>query len=263
MSGKNPEYQWYNEQEWTAELLDGLSWQLSDEYLNELSEKVDNFGRLTPEKTKNFEKFTVNTKDLKGTPFLWDKRMIEPTYGNLLWYSQTEYIMRQLNKKNGVESSDWITGNEVIDVPMVYPELKNEFSENLSALLSKSFPEYKNETTKNMVIVTKCKNGKNALAYYKNWKLKLATYVSIGKLRTKTITGKYQLTPDQIRRRSKKYKRSPMPYSMLIDWWFFLHQWWSNWNPQSHWCVRVPGLYQKWIYENVPSWTTIVLGWLY
>ena len=136
-------------------------------------------------------------------------------------------------------------------------------SNDLWDFLNKFLPEYKNETGNDIIIVTQCKNGKNALWYYKNWKLKLATYVSIWTKHRATIKGKYYLKHDQIRRRSRRYHNSAMPYSISIKWWYYLHQWWSNWEPQSHWCVRVPWLYQKWLYENIPDWTIIILDWLY
>jgi hypothetical protein len=192
--------------------------------------------------------------------------MIAPSYWNLLGFSQAEDIManNNINKWKWFEATNWVDTDESITVPLIYPELKDIFPAEWSTLANWAFSEYKNVKTNDLLIVTQCKNWKNALAYYKNWKLTLATYVSIWTSRHKTVSWEYNLTLDQIRRRSHKYQNSAMPYSINITGWFFLHQGWSNGKPQSHWCVRVPGFYQKWLYEHLPkTGSKIILNWLY
>lgn len=44
-----------------------------------------------------------------------------------------------------------------------------------------------------------------------------------------------------------------MPYALHIKGGYFLHQGRSDGTPMSHGCIRVPGLYQKRIYENLPK----------
>ena len=104
-----------------------------------------------------------------------------------------------------------------------------------------------------MLVVTKVWEGRNALAYYENGILKMATHVSIWLPYRKTITGAYDLSHDMIFRRSRKFDNAAMPYALHITEGFFLHQWWSDGQPRSHWCIRVPGLYQKWLYEHLPK----------
>ncbi len=74
-----------------------------------------------------------------------------------------------------------------------------------------------NFSNPNTLILLKTKSGRHALAYYQKGKLTMASFVSIGTAEHKTISGQYTITPDQIRRRSRKYKNAPMPYSLHIS----------------------------------------------
>lgn len=175
--------------------------------------------------------------------------------------------MEDYNDLPSVDPNQKLLWNEEITFPLIYPELEAFFPKKLETLLLyPSFEKYSNQMMKHTIIVSCCENGKTALAYYENWKLKLATYVSAWTKNHKTIKGKYPLNHSSIYRRSQKYNRAPMPYSLNINWGYFLHQWRSNGNPQSHGCIRVPGLYIKWLYEHLPrsqKETIIVLEDLY
>ena len=92
----------------------------------------------------------------------------------------------------------------------------------------------------NTLILLKTKSGRHALAYYQNGTLAMTSFVSIGTLQHKTISGQYTITPDQIRRRSRKYKNAPMPYSLHVSGGYFIHQGTSTGYPLSHGCIRVP-----------------------
>lgn len=243
---------------WTWENDDAvalLSSTTSEKNKKNVKENKENF---------NEDCFSVSLQDLEGTPFLWSKRMIAPSYWNLLGYSQAEDIIKTYNGLHtaNFNASDWVDQKDTLSIPLIYPELKAYFPEDLDSLM-KNFSEYANETANDLIIVSQCDNWKNALAYYKNWKLRLATYVSIWTARRKTVSWAFELTHDRIRRRSRRYHNSAMPYSIWITWWYYLHQWWSNWKPQSHGCVRVPWLYEKWLYENLPANTKIILSGLY
>ncbi len=209
----------------------------------------------------------VTIQDLEETPFRWKKRIINPNYWNLLGYSQAKAIMEDYNDLPSFDPNQKLLWNEEITFPLIYPELEAFFPKKLETLLLyPSFEKYSNQMMKHTIIVSCCENGKTALAYYENWKLKLATYVSAWTKNHKTIKGKYPLNHSSIYRRSQKYNRAPMPYSLNINWGYFLHQWRSNGNPQSHGCIRVPGLYIKWLYEHLPrsqKETIIVLEDLY
>lgn len=161
--------------------------------------------------------------------------------------------MEDYNDLSSVDPNQKLLWNEEITFPLIYPELEDFFPKRLETLLLyPSFEKYSNQMMKHTIIVSCCENGKTALTYYENWKLKLATYVSAWTKNHKTIKGKYPLSHSSIYRRSRRYNRAPMPYSLNIHWGYFLHQWRSNGNPQSHGCIRVPGLYIKWLYEHLP-----------
>ena len=84
------------------------------------------------------------------------------------------------------------------------------------------------------------KSGNAWYLYNQNGTLAMTSFVSIGTLRHKTISGQYTITPDQIRRRSRKYKNAPMPYSLHVSGGYFIHQGTSTGYPLSHGCIRVP-----------------------
>jgi len=224
------------------------------------------------EQTKNIEKnkeecFTINTNELEWGPLFWKKRMITPNYWNLLGYSQAETIMKDYNNNwdKPFDAYDRLSENETINIPLIYPELKSYFPENRSEL-AKKLPEYETINKPHLTVVTQLDNWKNALAYYKNWKLKVATYVSIGKGK-RTPTWKYTLKRDSVFRRSREFNNAPMANAMHIDWawkWgVFTHQWESNGYTLSHWCIRVPWFYQHYLYYELPEESTIVLVGLY
>lgn len=133
--------------------------------------------------------------------------------------------------------------------PMI--SLKKYFPQTL--LEVQQDPQFSNYSfsNPNTLILLKTKSGRHALAYYQNGTLAMTSFVSIGTLRHKTISGQYTITPDQIRRRSRKYKNAPMPYSLHVSGGYFIHQGTSTGYPLSHGCIRVPWLYQQWLYKQI------------
>ncbi len=111
--------------------------------------------------------------------------MIQPNYGNLLGFSQAENIMRDYNGlPDSVEFSATkrLESKDKIRFPLIYPELEGYFPKERETLcLNESFSKYQDIKAAHLLVVSRCENGKNALAYYERGKLKLATYVSIGK----------------------------------------------------------------------------------
>lgn len=194
--------------------------------------------------------------------------MIKERIGDLLGYEQTYTIIQQLNpaaKGKNAWMSYHSLPDQLISVPLIYPELKEYFPENLAQLWkNQTFAPYEQKiTTQNLIVITRCQNNNAALAYYKSGKLTLATYVSLGTTSNKTVEGLYPLKHDSKYRRSQKYKNAPMPYSMHFTGGYFMHQGESNGKDKSHGCVRVPGLYQKWLYEKLPRDGQILLKGLY
>lgn len=207
---------------------------------------------------KNHSKmYKITIKDLDWSPFFGEKQMIQPTYWNLLGYSQAETIMKRFNhygNSSEFSAQQLISEEDNLNFPLIYPELFSYFPKGLNELMAlPSFQKYKNQIQTHTLIITQCDNWKIALAYYHHWELTMATYVSPWTIHRKTLTGIYPLNHSSIYRRSKKYRNSAMPYSIQIEGGYFLHQWRSNGKPQSHGCIRVPGLYQKWLYEHLPK----------
>lgn len=222
---------------------------------------------------KSKELHQIKLRDEEKTPLWWRKRIITPSYGNLLGFSQAETIMKEYNNltnPSNFQAAQIIKPNETINIPLIYPELKDYFPHKRTKLTENTtFEKYKNIKADHLLVVSQCENGKTALAYYKNGILNLATYISAGTQAHRTISGYYQLKHDNIFRRSRKYQNSAMPYSIWITWGYFLHQGKSDGTPKSHGCIRVPGLYQKWLYEQLLKAVAteevpmIILEWLY
>ena len=194
---------------------------------------------------------------LKNTPFDPQKKMLQGKLGDLLGYSQVEEIIKEFNdfpdslKVSAQQNYD--LEQDILTIPLIYPELLDYFPQDLEDLLqSPAFEKYSEESNPHLLVVSQCENGKNALAYYQKGTLTLASYVSIGTGRS-TLSGKYPLKHDAIFRRSRKYQNAAMPYSLHFIWWYFVHQGLSDGNPRSKWCIRMPGLYQKRLYEQLPN----------
>lgn len=147
--------------------------------------------------------------------------MITPNYGNLLGFSQAETIMRSYNGfpvGSEFSSKNLVNSEENMTFPLIYPELMAFLPDQWEELAKTSvFEKYKDIKAAHLIVVTKCGNGKHALAYYEGGRLKMATYVSIGTSNHKTLSGKYELTHDAVFRRSRKYRNAPMPYSLHIS----------------------------------------------
>ena len=204
-------------------------------------------GKVNIEKSKFIK---ISSSDLKWSPFDPSHPMITLNETNLLWASQSEKILSEFNSHD-----QKLTFQEKLEkgikIPIIYPELKKYFPETLIEV--EQDPQFKNYrlSNPNTLILLKTQNGRHALAYYQKGKLAMASFVSIGTPQHKTISGQYPITPDLIRRRSRKYKNAAMPYSLHISWGYFLHQWRSNGYPLSHGCIRVPWLYQQWLYKQI------------
>ncbi|MBQ9553735.1 hypothetical protein IJU97_01920 [bacterium] len=54
-------------------------------------------------------------------------------------------------------ASDWVDQKDTLSIPLIYPELKAYFPEDLDSLM-KNFSEYANETANDLIIVSQCDN---------------------------------------------------------------------------------------------------------
>ena len=101
------------------------------------------------------------------------------------------------------------------------------------------------------------------LAVYVDWKLELLTYISpwtdVIKWGMKTLTWNFKTTfsdkfhiswaKDSIKKTDKWLIWAVMPYALHITWGIYSHAWYVNWKRKSHWCIRLPIYYAKWMYE--------------
>lgn len=99
------------------------------------------------------------------------------------------------------------------------------------------------------IVVKSIPGWKSALAVYRNWKLFMATYVSIWTIGRKTLTWQFKIKRREPYKRSQKYDNAAMPFWLNISWWYYFHQWNVTWTPLSHGCIRLPWVYASVLYS--------------
>ncbi len=209
------------------------------------------------------EKVGVDFDEIQNSP-LYQMDEINHDYSVLLGKDQADSILHEYNpllNSSSWDSYEWIN---TIYFPLIYPETLEYLPMNLSWLIDKiNFSVYEKKVLDrdHLVLVFRADNGKSILGYYKNQKLKLATYVSLWNSHTwRTKSWIYRIYHREIDHRSTMYNDDPMPYALQYTWVYYLHWWESDWTDLSHWCIRVPWLYQKWLYENLPwDWQTTII----
>lgn len=185
-------------------------------------------------------------------------------YKDMEWYNEIDWVLNwsldPFSKKTFLWNDIWI------NIPWTY------INENVSDL----FPENINNVSN--LITFKNINWKTAVAFYINWKLELATFwspwIDDGKHSTPKVYTKWQRSPSKLHY-STDYpeKKAPswkiiskwwavMPYAVHVDWPVWIH--WSDskidWNPRSHWCVRLWLYYVEHIYEMIKKlWVSNVI----
>ncbi len=101
------------------------------------------------------------------------------------------------------------------------------------------------------------------VAVYVEWRLELVTYISpwtdVIKWWMKTLTWNFKTTfsdkyhiswaRDSIKETNKGLIWAVMPYALHITWWIYAHAWYVNGQRKSHWCIRLPIYYAKWLYD--------------
>jgi len=210
-----------------------------------------------------FEKIGVNFNEIQESP-LYRMESIPHNYSSLLGNNQADEILHEYNPLLNASSWDNYEGINTIFFPLIYPGTLDYLPSDIS-WLEKIIQFSKNEKKvldrEHLVFILRADNEKSILAYYKNQKLKLATYVSLWNPRNnKTLSWIYRIIHRDIDHYSSLYNE-PMAYALQYSWSYYLHQWESDWTDLSHWCIRVPWLYQRWLHENLP-WnyeTTIII----
>ena len=210
----------------------------------------------------NWENIVISRSiaELRNWPLFMDgtKRNI----WEFLGYKQAENIIKTYNPKE-----IWaISINEIkeISFPLIYDNLKDKVPATLDELMQRGDLDLYKDTlseTNTMLVVLKDENQKEILAYYVDNKLFVCTYISTWLAGKETATPKWLFTINSrsANRRSKKYNNVPMPYAMHIIWGIFMHQWTSDGSKKSHGCIRVPGLYEEFLFHYVETGTKIVI----
>lgn len=205
---------------------------------------------------------TVHLDLIKNWPLLM--RGTKRHIWEFLWYNQYEEILKKYNRwnydENAFNQNFSITNFDSIRFPLIYDGLEKEMPETLDELMKNEnmMPYVDSLWWRQDLIIVQKVWYQHALCYYKDGKLLLATHVSIW-IWDYTPTWYFELWAKYPRNVSRKYRNAPMPYTEVISWNICLHQWKVTWFPLSHGCVRVPWLYQKYIYENSDIWTPIIL----
>lgn len=201
--------------------------------------------------------FTRYLDELKDIPLFmkWTKRHL----GEFLWYTQYDSIAKKYNQDT--LQTKVINDLEYLAFPLVYDELEWKLPDNLSEiLLEEKFTKYSSDldSVKNLIIVTSLENWSYVVWYYVDSKLFLASYCSIGRLKS-TPKWLFDIKRKIFDKRSFKYENAPMPYSLHLDWNIFIHQWYSDWTKRSKGCIRLPWLYQEVLYYHSKVWTKVLI----
>lgn len=202
----------------------------------------------------------IDIKKLYNKPLFM--QWTSPHIWAFLWHSQYEEIMK---KYNSIDSADInIYNYKKIRFPLIYDELKNILPKYLDTLLlNKEFTEYKNDTNNldtSIIILKKYYQEKDVLAFYLNKELFLATYISTWLYKWWTPNWIFKIKDKFPRNRSEIYDNAPTPYFLRIDINLWIHQWKSDWKPRSHWCIRVPWLYQQILFHQAKKWWNVIIS---
>lgn len=183
-----------------------------------------------------------------------------------LGYNQYEQIFENYNGCY-FDENDWKKEKSVnnfseINFPLIYDWLDTIIPDNVWELLNQDFLQEYKETLKNHQDIIIIKNiwEKFALRYYKNWKLYLATHVSIWRWNM-TPKWLFQTGFKIAKHKSSKYNDAAMPYAIHLKWNYFIHQGKVTGQKLSHGCIRVPWLYQKEIYESTAKGTPVIIDY--
>ncbi len=226
--------------------------------------KIETYKELNATKTQinvellkeeiSIKQVKINT--LKDTPLYmpWIRRNL----WEMLWYWQSDEILKKYNdidpKKNSKKGQIPLSDLDKVNFPLIYDELRNYFPNKIDDLKINHKIKWKD-----LIYITKLENWLHSLAYYKEWKLYIATYISPGLKDKHTPEWEFKINFKEHDKRSRKYDDAPMAYAMNINWWIYIHQWKSDWTQRSHWCVRVPWFYEQELYSTVKINTPVII----
>ena len=225
----------------------------------------------------------------------WDRphplavRWIDKNLWSLLWEHWIEELYDSIPQKlsprrekitSSTQYETWDTLRFSLIDPLlqwVFPQdlsqqLKEDWFETFSNLDVSDFAKNikENQNSENIdkktnfiydITVKTLPTWESVLGLYRNWKLFMATYVSIWLKNRRTKTWQFEVLWTNPYYFSRKYK-SPMSACLYYDeWWRWIHQWrvrsriqeWKviRWVPASHGCIRLPGVYALALYSLV------------
>jgi len=276
-------------------------WEVTDGTKKSVEKTIENPDQTNVEEKAEIKEEIPNIwlakkkiSEMKETPLEMKWIKYKDSLRQFFWLNQYKLIFEKYNPEIVKKDNKWaiiddknIYLQNELTFPLVFDSLKSTFPENLSEFIEKN-GEFKKDIkdSKTVIIITKNSEKKFIMAYYKDWKLTLATHISPGlvskditkqvyneekwKMETVIVEEGWVNSPtwtfhiekkDELKyKRSKKHKWSPMPYAIQITWWIFLHHWTSvDWTKRSHGCIRVPGFYQEALYSQVENKTKIVI----
>lgn len=224
------------------------------------------------------EMVVIQTKELSWSPLA--KKDISSTLSNLLGKNQASAIIELYNSqlKEKAKEPTRLTYRDIeeLKIPLVFDELKEVFPRDIWLFLvnNPSIVLSQDQSTPVIFVVKRKKTGRYALAYYNGGILRLATHASPGKKSGVKTGKKWQILPGGIptpegtysvqykerNKTSRKFENASMPFALNVRGGIFIHTGNTDGNPQSHWCIRIPGLYARELYNMVDKWSWVVVS---
>ena len=172
-------------------------------------------------------------------------------YKNHPWKPSRHWTLMPTNVPNIFSNNyyKWIWNWENIKWTFINKELSRYISDKLNM-------------TWNIAVLYETK-WKFFVAVYVEWNLELLSYTSpwsedikwwIKTTKWRFVSkwsDKYHISwaTNSIIRTSSWLKWAIMPYAVHINKWIFVHAWYTTWERRSHWCIRLPIFYAKWLYD--------------
>ena len=194
-------------------------------------------------------------KNINNLPF-WIAKRLE-VYNDMEWYKKHKWRGTRYwkifpwNVPNIFSKHYyyWIGKSENLEDSYVNKDLISLVNENIDR--------------KNTTAVIYNRSWNFFLAVYVKWELELLTYISpwtdVIKWWMKTLTWNFKTTfsdkyhiswaKNSIKDTNNWLIWAVMPYALHITGWIYAHAWYVNWQRKSHWCIRLPIYYAKWLYD--------------
>ena len=188
-------------------------------------------------------------------PFDISKRL--DIYNEMEWYKTHPWKISKYWKLNPSKVPDifsknyfyWIWKSENIKWTYI--------NEKLWSFVNKKLNEWWNNAvlleTKDWFIVAVYVDGELELSsYISPWDSEIKWWIRTIKWVYNTRkSNKYHISwaKDSIKKTDNWLEWAVMPYALHVYWWIFAHAWYVTWERRSHWCIRLPIFYAKWLYD--------------